>query len=341
VNKTGTGNNPKQRQEFKESYQQSAGGTNSGKTQFMYGDWTWQSLGLTPEESQFLATRSFTRADIASMWRISPHLVGDTSRLSGTNSEQLMLQFLVIALAPYLRKLEAEFNRKLCPTQGRKAGKFYTSFDPSGLLRTDLKSQNEAYQAGRNGGWYTANDVLRKLGENPGGPECDVYVTAVNYQNSKRMLDTESLQDQPIGEAQPTPAERSMLGAYTAGYIGIYSDSFRRLLTRSKRDYDTLSALFRPVLRSIADTAIGHNAVASFSGGDPADGVINDALRAMEKRAAKWPATIPPAEVAAIANAEFVKAVRAIHLNVSRDIAAAKAVHELAAPEEDTDDQAA
>jgi hypothetical protein len=36
-----------------------------------------------------------------------------------------------------------------------------------------------------------------------------------------------------------------------------------------------------------------------------------------------------------------VKAVRAIHLNVSRDIAAAKAVHELAAPEEDTDDQAA
>ncbi|HEY5056222.1 MAG TPA: phage portal protein [Acidobacteriaceae bacterium] len=338
---------PKTQREMKESWQENAGGTNSLKMNFLYGgDWSYQSLGLTPEESQFLATRSFQRADIAALWKISPHLVGDTSRLSGTNSEQLMLQFLVISLAPLLRKLEAELNRKLCPTQGRKAGKFYSSFDVTVLLRTDLKSQNEAYQAGRNGGWYTANDVLRKLGENPGGPECDVYVTAVNYQNSKRLLDTESLQDQPIqdstsGAALPTPAERSMLGAYTTGYISIYSDSFSRLLTRSKRDYETLSTLFRPVLRSIADAAMGRIGALPDPAGDIADLVINDALRAMAQRAAKWPATIPPADVPAIANAEFVKALRAIHVKVARNAAAAKAVLELAAPEEDTDDQAA
>jgi len=333
---------PKTQQAMKESWQEQAGGVNQGKMQFLYGgDWSYQSLGLTPEESQFLATRSFQRADIAALWKISPHLVGDTSRLSGTNSEQLMLQFLVISLAPLLRKLEAEFDRKLCPTQGSKAGKFYSSFDVTRLLRTDLKSQNEAYQAGRNGGWYTANDVLRKLGENPGGPECDVYVTAVNYQNSKRLLDTESLQDQPIDAALPTPAERSMLGVYTRAFIGLYSDGFNRLLTRSKRDLAAITACFQPVLRSIADTAIGQNGVGLFTGGDPADGVINDALRAMEKRAAKWPAVIPDADRAGYANAEFTRAVRSIHIAVSRDIAAAKAVHELAAPEEDTDDQAA
>jgi HK97 family phage portal protein len=341
VNKTGSAIADKARANFKETFQESAGGTNSGKTQFMYGDWSWQSNSLTPDEAQFLATRAFTRADIAAMWRISPHLVGDTSRLSGTNSEQLMLQFLIIALAPYLRKLEAEFNRKLCPVVGRKAGKFYTSFDPSGILRTDLKSQNEAYQAGRIGGWYTANDVLRKLGENPGPASCDVYITAVNFQNSDRLLDTESLQDQPIDAALPTPAERSMLGQYTTGYINIYSDSFGRLLTRNKRDYDTLSTLFRPVLRSIADAAMGKIGALPDPAGDVADDAINDALKAMEKRAAKWPAVIPPGEVAAYANTEFVKALRAIHVNVSRDTAAAKAVLELAAPEEDLDDQAA
>jgi HK97 family phage portal protein len=334
----------KTQKEMKESWQEQAGGNNQGRMQFLYGgDWSFQSLGLTPEESQFLATRSFQRADIASMWRISPHLVGDTSRLSGTNSEQLMLQFLVIALAPYLRKLEAEFNRKLCPTVGRKAGKYYTSFDPSGLLRTDLKSQNEAYQAGRVGGWYTANDVLRKLGENPGGPECDVTITAVNYQNSKRLLDTESLQDQPIDAALPTPAERSMLGEFTRGYIHIYSDSFGRLLVRNKRDYDTLSTLFRPVLRSIADAAMGKIGALPDLAGDVADDAIHDALKAMEKRAAKWPAVIPTAEVATYANTEFVKALRTIHVQVSRNTAAAKAVAQLEAPEGEVtdDDQAA
>jgi hypothetical protein len=196
-----------------------------------------------------------------------------------------------------------------------------------------LKSQNEAYQAGRNGGWYTANDVLRKLNENPGGPECDVYITPVNYQNSKRLLDTESLQDQPVDQALPTAAERNMLGVYTRAYITLYSDAFGRLLTRTKRDLSTIDALFRPVLRSIADMAIGENGVGLFTGGDPADGVITDALKAMEKRVAKWPEMIPDADRAALATTEFTRAVRAVHIALSRDIAAAKAVAQLAAPD--------
>ena len=333
----------KTQKEMRDSWQEQNGGANSGKTKFLWGgDWSYQKLGMTPEESQFLGTRGYQRADIAALYKISPHLVGDTSRLSGTNSEQLMLQLLTISLRPLLGKLEAEFNRKLCPTQGRKANKFFTQFDVSALLRTDLKSQNEAYQAGRIGGWFTANDVLRKLGENPAGPECDVYWAPVNYQNAKRMLDTESLQDQPIDQAPPTPAERNMLGVYTRTYLTLYSNSFKSLSTRKKRDYDCINTLFRPVLRSIADVAISENRVDLFTGGDPADDIITDALKSMEKRVAKWPEAIPDDQMAIYASAEFTRAVRAIHIGVSRDIAAAKAVAQLQAPDEDSeDDQAA
>jgi HK97 family phage portal protein len=330
---------PKTQQEMRESWQQQQGGQNQGKIGFLYGgEWSYESLGLNAEESQFLGTRGYQRADIAAIYKVSPHLVGDTSRLSGTNSEQLMLQFLTITLRPYLCKLEAEFVRKLCPTLGRKAGRFFVQFDVSGLLRTDLKSQMDAYQAGRQGGWYTSNDILRKLGENPGGPECDVYVTAVNYQNSARLLDTESLQDQPIDETVPTQAERSMLGVYARSYISIYSDAFRRLSTRSKRDYDTVSALFRPVLRSIADMATGNNSAFPALGGDTIDGVITDALKAMAKRTAKWPVAIQADEMATIANAEFLRVVRSIHIAVSREAATANAVAQLEAPEDTEDD---
>ena len=78
-----------------------------------------------------------------------------------------------------------------------------------------------------------------------------------------------------------------------------------------------------------------------YTGGDPADAVINDVLKAMDKRVAKWPASVPADQVAAYTTAEFTKAVRAIHVQVNRDIAAAKAVAQLSAPEESEDDQAA
>ena len=75
-----------------------------------------------------------------------------------------------------------------------------------------------------------------------------------------------------------------------------------------------------------------------MSGGDPASsGVVDDAIRSMEKRAQKWPAVIPADEMATYATSEFTRAVRAIHISVSRDKAAAIAVAQLAAPEESDD----
>jgi hypothetical protein len=314
----------KARQEMRESWQLEQGGQNQGKIGFLFGaDWSYEQLGISPEESQFLATRSYQRADIAALYKISPHLVGDTSRLSGTNSEQLMLQFLTISLRPYLSKLEAEFTRKLCPTQGCKAGKFFAQFDVAGLLRTDLKSQSEAYQAGRNGGWYTANDVLRKLGENPAGSECDVYIVPVNYMNAERLLDKKA---DPI---QPTAAERSALSNMTDAYIGLFRDSFGRAITRNKRDFDAISACFRPVLTAICEEA-ERQAGIKFDLNDGWNTMqersIKDVLKTMEKRAADWTAE----KADEFAGQEFTKAVRAIVLNTYREAGAAIATKEAA-----------
>jgi HK97 family phage portal protein len=336
---------PKVQQEIKESWQRQQGGHKQGSTAFLWGgDWSYQKIGLTPEEAQFLSTRGYQRADIAALWHISPHLVGDTSRLSGTNSEQLMLQFLTITLNPYLGKIQDEFAFKLCPSSGRKANKYFFEFDTDELLRTDIKSQMDSYVLGRQGGWWTVNNILRKLGENPGGPECDVRIVPVNYQNAECLLHTESIQDQPVSyktepdpDASPTPDERNMLGKYTRSYISIYSDAFRRYSARSKRDYDAVNALFRPVLRSIADMALGSKEAFPPLQGDAIDSVITDSLKAMSKRSAKWPAEIPADEMATYANAEFLRAVRSIHISVSREIAAAAAVKQLEAPEESED----
>lgn len=328
---------PKVQKEMRESWQDQAGGVNQGKVQFLFGgEWSYQALGLNADEAQFLQTRGYQRAEIAAMWHLSPHMVGDTSRLSGTNSEQLMLQFVTMTLRPYLSKLESEFVRKLCPTVGRNAGKFFIEFDVSALLKVDFKTSMEGYSAGRNGGWYSANDVRRKLGENPGGKELDQYIVPVNYQNAEIQLKAVTEPAPAVQEMPPTPAERDLLGVYSRSYMSLYTDAFTRLQKRQKRDLDTLSLLFRPVLRAIADNVIADLDASLAGNADQlADGVVSDALKAMSKRAAKWPEHISDDEAMAHQATEFTKAVRSIHIAVSRELAAAKAATEVAVETEE------
>lgn len=186
---------PRVQAELKESWQSAYGGSNVHKQAFLFGDWDVKTIGLSPEDSQFLATRSFQRADIAAMFHLQPHQVGDTSRLSNANHTQAQLSFVTDTLRPILSRIEAELKRKLL---GIKSNLF-VQFDLSERLRGDFVATMNGINVGRNSGVLTANEGREMLGLNPVGPEGDVLITPVNYQNSAVTLDTESIQDQPLG----------------------------------------------------------------------------------------------------------------------------------------------
>jgi HK97 family phage portal protein len=330
---------PKVQKEIIESWNQQHGGTNQGKTAFLFGgEWDYKQIGLSPEDSQFLATRMFQRADIAAMWGLPPHYVGDTGRMSGNNAEQEGLRVVTDTFRPYLSRGENEIDRKLMPRQGRSANKKFVKFDVSERLRGDFKTQQEGFAAGVQWGWFSPNDVRKKLGENPGPKELDVYRTPVNMQNAELLLQTESIQDQPVGADPnaadpnlPTPQERNLLGSYTQTYIGLFRDAFSRCLKRSKRDHGSISACFQPVLRSIADLACDRLDPDMSIAAPVQDSLVEDVLRGMEKRAAKW--STDPAELEACTATEFLKAVRSIHINASREISAARAAQEVQSEE--------
>lgn len=194
---------PKVQTELKESWQASHGGANQNKAAFLFGEWTVENVGVSPEDSQFLATRSFQRAEIAAMFHIAPHMVGDTGRMSTTNHVMAQLQFVCDTLRPILCRIEAELKRKLV---GVKSNLGWV-FDLTERLRGDPVMQMQAWAASRQWGLMTANEIRKQMGLNPVGPEGDILWSPVNMQNSDLMMTTQSIQDAPLGSDPADPAD--------------------------------------------------------------------------------------------------------------------------------------
>jgi hypothetical protein len=110
-----------------------------------------------------------------------------------------------------------------------------------------------------------------------------------------------------------------MPGRYTQAYINVWNDAFKRLLKRDKRDSSAITGIFTPVMQSIAELSAG--------AGEPVpDGIVATALAALTKRAASWPGEVPSETV----GAEFIRAVRTIHINTAKEASAAHAAAEVA-----------
>jgi len=311
---------PKTRKELQESWEANQGGINQGKTAFLWGDWTYSQISLSPEASQFLATRQFQRTEICGWFRVPPSYIGDTSRLSNSNHEQQSLSFVTDTLRPYLSRIEAEIVRKLLPTQGRKANKYVVSFDVTERLRGDFQTTMAGFATGRQWGWLTGNDVRRALGMNPGGSELDAYFAPVNMINAKALPDKA-----PEPQAQPTAAERSVMGELTAAYIRLFRDAVGRITTRNKRDSDAIQACFRPVLVAIAEE-VERQAAARFGLNDgwneSQERILKDVLKSLEKRASLW----TTAQADDITGAELARSVRSLLVGINREAGAASAI---------------
>jgi HK97 family phage portal protein len=202
---------PEQKEQAKDSWLKNHGGSNQGGTAVLPGDWKYYPLTLSPQDSQFIQTRAMQRTEICALYGVPPNMAGDTTRLSNNNHEQMSLSFVTDTLGPILSTLEGELNRKLMPQIGRKAGALSAKFDLSNRLRGDSAAQSKSFALGKQWGWFSTNDVRRKLGENTiEDPQADVYLYPVNMANDAQLMaqaDTENIEEQPENEDEKDPNE--------------------------------------------------------------------------------------------------------------------------------------
>lgn len=162
------------RQNFDERY---SGVNNSHKTLLLEEGMKFDKVGMTAEDAQFLESRKYQRGEIASLFGVPPHMIGDLEKATFSNIEHQGLEFVRNTLSPWFTCWGQAFERDLLTENESKD--FEISFDPRILTQGDFKSRMDGYSIGIQSGVLSPNDARRLEGENPrdGG---DVYLTPLN-----------------------------------------------------------------------------------------------------------------------------------------------------------------
>lgn len=163
---------PEAGKKLKASWEAAQGGENQGRVAVLEDGVTFKETSINNKDSQFLETREFQAEDICRWFRVPPHMVGLTSKVTswGSGIEQLGQGFITYTLMPWLVRWQQAISRDLILAPN----KYFVEFATEALLRGDLKARYDAYAIARDKGWYSVNDIRRKENENP-IPGGDVY----------------------------------------------------------------------------------------------------------------------------------------------------------------------
>lgn len=166
---------------IRESWQATFGGSgNANKVAVLEEGMKYTPISIAPEQAQFLETRKFQINEIARIFRVPPHMVGDLEKSSFSNIEQQSLEFVKYTLDPWVSRWEQSMARSLLSAEEKK--KYFVKFNVDGLLRGDYQSRMNGYAIGRQNGWMCANDIreLENLDRIPAEKGGDLYLVNGN-----------------------------------------------------------------------------------------------------------------------------------------------------------------
>lgn len=171
-----------------------AGLDNAHRVAILEAGLSWQSVGIPLKDAQFLEGRKFQRSEIAGLFRVPPHLIGDLERATFSNIEQQGLDFVIHGLMPTLTRIEQRLKLQLVKKEERR--RFFMKFNAAGLARGDMAARAAYYTAQLQNGALSPNEIreLEDLNPREGG---DIYLTPMNM-----LIDGESQPPSKEGAAK-------------------------------------------------------------------------------------------------------------------------------------------
>jgi HK97 family phage portal protein len=200
------------------------GSSNSNKVAILEEGMTYTPISISPEQAQFLETRKFQLDEIARIFRIPPHMIGDLEHATFSNIEQQSLEFVSYTLEPWLVRWEQSMQRSLLSPEEKKS--YFIRFNVDGLLRGDYQSRMNGYSTGIQNGIFSVNDVrelenMDLLSDEEGG---NIHVlngnvvkladagSAYNQNSNKEDTDGRDKQVLEMGKKQAARSSKSRTG---------------------------------------------------------------------------------------------------------------------------------
>jgi len=221
---------------LRKSLEQYQGLSKSHRVMLLEEGMEFQSVGIPPEDSQFLETREFQVREIARIYHIPPHMIADLSDATYSNIEEQSLEFVVHTIRPWLVRWEQAINTSLFGATDR--GRHFAEFSVDGLLRGDIESRYNAYATARQWGWMSANDVRQLENQNPlPDDQGDIYLVPMNMVPADMVEEEEPETEEQQARYRHTLKLRSASNRHRIAnsYEGIIEDAADRIVKRETR----------------------------------------------------------------------------------------------------------
>lgn len=154
-----------QKTQIAQSWEKSISKTASGGVAILPQGLDFQSISVSPEDSQLLEARAYDVVQICRFFNVSPLKVFDYSHMSYSSLEQVSLSYLQDSVLPYTQLMEDEFNRKLFKPS--EVGEYGIDFDFTAIVQADKKAEADYYRQLLVNGILSINEVRDKMGYSP------------------------------------------------------------------------------------------------------------------------------------------------------------------------------
>lgn len=142
---------------IRSAWQKAYSGSNAHRICVLEEGMKYSPISIPNNEAQFLETRKFQIEEIARLYRVPLHMIGDLDHATFSNIEELSLEFTKYTLDPWIARWEQSLMKALLSDSEK--GKYFIKFNVNGLLRGDYASRMQGYSIGIQNGFMCPNDV--------------------------------------------------------------------------------------------------------------------------------------------------------------------------------------
>jgi len=115
------------------------------------------------DTAQLIETRRYQLEEIARIYRVPPHLIGDLTNVRHSTVEQSAIDFMTFSLIPWCRRWEMACRRDLVVDDKN----YFVKFDTNALMAGDYEARSKFLREMANMGVLDIDEVRAQIGYNP------------------------------------------------------------------------------------------------------------------------------------------------------------------------------